>query len=33
MMTEFINRPGIFQGYFLDLLEISNSHEYANVSY
>ena len=33
MMTESINKSGISHGYSLDLLEISNPHEYADVIY
>ena len=33
MIPKFINRTGIPHGYFLDLLDISIPHEYADVSY
>ena len=33
MMAISINRIGIPHGYFLDLLDISIPHEYADVSY
>ena len=32
-MTEYINRFGISHSYFLDLLEMSNPHEYADIGY
>ena len=33
MIAKTINRIGIPHGYFLDLLDISIPHEYAEVSY
>ena len=33
MIAKFINTIGIPHGYFLDLLDISIPHEYADISY